>query len=276
MQISGRGLVLKVVTAAGLCVGGCALNAQGEQTSETVESAEQGLSGTYQSSWGQGQPATDLGPTNDRFCFLTGVEGKFEGGSESVHVQIGSNNRWQLTGSSAQSGVGGYASCAKIPGLSYFNEQSWNASDGAPKWLGSALDRVCLLTGVKGKFAGGNETVQVLRINNDYYLTGGASQIGVGGWARCLSGHTPSASPDFTWRQGANQTLMFPAAWVSGGSDNGALKFTGWACGLTRMTGKFQGSGEIILVSINSGNSNSILFGESQQSGVAASANCFN
>lgn len=69
--------------------------------------------------WSQGQPPLVLGTVLDRGCWLVGLQGRFAGGGESVKTSLmgasgsdaGEPSSWSLTGTSAQSGVAGWARC---------------------------------------------------------------------------------------------------------------------------------------------------------------------
>ncbi|BAY25173.1 hypothetical protein NIES2100_49790 [Calothrix sp. NIES-2100] len=62
-------------------------------------------------SWTQGQVPVKMYHSNECFCFITSVRGKFEGAGEVVHTYIGNDGFWYLGGSSAQSGVSACARC---------------------------------------------------------------------------------------------------------------------------------------------------------------------
>lgn len=64
--------------------------------------------------WGHGESEVEMIGTNEGFCYLTRVTGKFKGGGEAVwiHVKGGS---WYLGGKSQQDGVGASARCWKWP-----------------------------------------------------------------------------------------------------------------------------------------------------------------
>ena len=77
-------------------------------TSDGVFHAKVWNSGEY--IWGQGQRPVRMAPTSHAVCFLTGVQGQFEGGGEWVRVYA-SGGYWYLGGGSAQRDVQARAIC---------------------------------------------------------------------------------------------------------------------------------------------------------------------
>lgn len=73
-----------------------------------------GLSLTAAASWSQGQPAVSLAPASTVACWLSGVTGKYAGGSEVVRTSI-TGADWYLSGASQQAGVGAWARCLQWP-----------------------------------------------------------------------------------------------------------------------------------------------------------------
>jgi len=125
--------------------------------------------------------------------------------------------------------------------------------------MGPVGDRVCFLTGVKGKFEGPGESVHAYTNNGSWYLGGGSYQADVGGWARCVAvGDSSWFTQEYTWQQGQ--------ASVDLGST------TGRTCFLTRVSGKFLGIGETVRIFMD--NNHWYLGGNSGQYGVTASARC--
>jgi hypothetical protein len=64
-----------------------------------------------ESSWEQGSPPLNLGPTLGQDCFLTRVAGDFQGRSESVQVYEDGKGSWFLHGTSARNGLSASARC---------------------------------------------------------------------------------------------------------------------------------------------------------------------
>lgn len=145
-------------------------------------------------------------------------------------------------------------------GLVVSSEFHWSQGS-APVPMGPASDRVCFLTRVTGRFAGGGETVHAYINGNSWYLGGTSYQVNVAATARCvLVAGASQYSTEYSWSQGAYATHM------GSGSNR--------ACFLTRMSGRFKGGGEEIWA-YRSGPS-WYLGGRSQQSGVSAGARCVN
>lgn len=239
-------------------LGGCAANV-GDET-ETLETSQEELM-TLTAGWSQGQAAVNLGSSSNRFCFLTSIAGKFAGGGESVRLQIVSG-QWQLTGTSGQRDVAAIARCQlNVTGADITSESVWSQGQGEVN-LGSTANRACFLMGVQGKFEGGGEAVWVRKSGGNYLLGGQSQQAGVGARARCLRNRITFTN-DWTWNQSQGATTMVQAF----------VENDGWACGLTRMTGRFHGGGERIYIDWTG--STRRLLGTSAQVDVGTSANCF-
>lgn len=209
--------------------------------------------------WRQGDPAVDMGSYTERFCFLTAVQGKFEGGGESVHVYE-SGGRWLLAGSSLQNGVGASAVCIPrsyygqilVPTDEYFWTQEYY-----PTPMVSDTSSLCFLTAVSGEFDGGGEQVEIFRWNGKWHLGGHAYKPGIVAGARCVN--TLYSNGPHHWSQ--EEVAPKPIADANW-----------WVCGLTRMTGAFEGDGEQVRVRSNGAWWE--LGGQSYQHGVATSAYC--
>ncbi len=267
--------------AAVFCVAGCAMPASDDSTlmtaaeiealdegavaseatdadeSEAVgESADAlGASGP-EYTWEQGQPSVPkasvpMGSASGRVCFLTRVAGHFQGGGEGVRAYV-SGGSWYLGGNSQQSGVSARARCVSVP--SYSDEYSWSQYTYVA-YMGSASNRSCFLTGVKGHFEGGGEFVQAYISGDSWYLGGQSQQQSVGASARCVD---IAPSPEYSWGQGQDPTYMGLAADRS--------------CFLTYMRGKFEGSVEAVQTYEVSGWW--YLGGSSEQRNVSAKARC--
>lgn len=222
-----------------------------EEGAEVASSTEALATSGPEYSWSQGQPVVLMGGTDGRVCFLTRVTGKFYGGGEAVYV-FASGGSWYLGGQSQQSGVGAGARCVSV--ASYSGEYSWSQGQ-YPVYMGSASNRACFLTRVTGKFKGGGEVVHAYTSWDAWYLGGQSQQSAVGASARCVD---MAPSGEYGWGQGQLPVYM-------GSSAN-------LACFLTRMTGKFEGGGEVVRA-YTSGDW-WYLGGQSQQSAVGASARC--
>lgn len=236
------------------------LQAGVELDDSDVASAEHGdtLALSQEFSWYQGNPSTPMGPVDKRVCFLTFVRGKFEGGGEMVRV-YSSNGSWYLGGTSQQSGVAAKARCVSVStNADYTTEYSWGQGQ-LPVKMADAYTYSCFLTRMKGKFMGGGEQVEIIRDISQtgrWTLGGKSSQSSVAAGARCIRGD--STKPK-AWSQGYEAAYLATASDVQG-------------CFLTRVTGKFRGSGEYVHAFITGGYW--YLGGQSFQQSVGATARC--
>jgi len=61
--------------------------------------------------WQQGQPPVQLPNSDQAFCVLNYISGRFEGSGENVAIFAGADNSQWLGGQSRQNGVGAWATC---------------------------------------------------------------------------------------------------------------------------------------------------------------------
>jgi hypothetical protein len=107
-------------------------------------------------------------------CFLTEVQGRFEGSGELVHVKLNGANNWVITGTSAQNGLGAMARCLARP-ASQSTRFEWH------KWYTSATKmepittHKCFLTRVQGEFdyQPGDSLLVLVGADGYWYLGGG-------------------------------------------------------------------------------------------------------
>lgn len=216
--------------------------------------------------WNQGNNPTPMIRTRIGVCFLTSVQGKFEGDKEKVELYI-ENGQWFLSGSSGQFGVSGEANCVQWNELVGADRAVWGPytlnQDEGFRYLDGFTegDGLCFLGSVSGKFRGGGEQVAVtLNGNREWELGIRSQQTGVSASAYCIPTNLnyTKLTSQFTWVQdGPTFNLGSPYA----------------SCFLTGMTGKFQGPGEKVRVYNNFGEW--YLDGTSNQFGVSASARCY-
>jgi hypothetical protein len=203
---------------------------------EVLARTEQAVSASQEYYWSQySSGAVPLGPKWDRVCFLTGVQGRFEGGGESVHVFI-SGDSWYLGGNSWQTGVAGRARCIPVGGENWYSQEfSWRQGQ-APVHLGPASNgRTCFLTRMTGRFYGGGEVVHTYISGDSWYLGGSSAQIEVGASARCVV-TTNGTGGEVFW----DQTMAGPTY---------AGDYFNRACFLTLVSGKFGGGTESVRIS---------------------------
>ena len=210
-------------------------------------------------SWSQGQARMAMGSSADRFCFLTTISGRFKGAGEAVRVFV-EDGQWLIEGSSGQTGVNAKARCVPLSWqgrtLSVSSAFQWNQDDPRAVALGSDADRACFLTSLSGHFQGAGEFVEVRRSNGQWLLDGGSHQLGIEAIVHCLINVQPTGP--FSWSQGTAGVVMAPVATS--------------ACGLTAMTGRFEGAGERVSVEAVAGDWR--IQGSSNQNAVAGSAVC--
>ena len=115
--------------------------------------------------------------------------------------------------------VGMVASWGVVPVPSEF---SWSQGQAA-KLMGSAADRVCYLTYVAGDFDASTEWVGITISLGNWWLTGGSARSGVNAKARCI----------LVSSYGAEITAI---STYGSASQN----VTGYACGFTRIAGRFD------------------------------------
>lgn len=227
------------------------------ESGSTPATLVQELTSTGEFSWSQGNPATPMGSTTDRVCYLTRMTGRFEGWGESIHA-FTSRGSWYLGGSSMQADVAASSRCAYVSSSLYTVEYSWHQSQSYPTYMGSASGRVCFLTRISGKFKGWGEWVHAYVSGGNWYLSGGSQQQDVSARARCVL--VNSYTGEYLWSQyQSHATFMGSTA--------------GRSCALTYVKGNFRGWGEFVHI-FDSGGS-WYLGGGSYQQDVAARARCF-
>ena len=288
---SGR----KVWFATGVLVCACGANATdvpGEDepaaNEEATEQTQQALPISFiaEAHWVQGEPWVDLGPATEKFCFLTRVQGHFEGAGEQVQIQV-INGRWSLGGFSSQQGVGAGARCVPLRfgnrSLGFSVEFPWNQGDPAKQMLADNGFNACLLTMVRGHFEGNGEHVEITRSNGSWFLGGGSSQQGVSARARCVMGVVVGERRTFARECLAEACDIVPLPCIpSLCSDVPPAELGPFivapgiasACGLAGMSGKFEGGAEVARVYLN--NSKWFLDARGSQDSIyMASSYCF-
>ena len=234
---------------------------QDEQSGQNLEpqselgTIEEELPFSHADNWTAPAPASPLGSTAGRVCFLIRIQGRFDSAVDSVHV-FTSGGSWYVGGSGATSARAG---CAKLPaGESFGSERHWNAGQRYPTELGSTTGRVCFLSRVGGAFNSAADWVRVYPSGGSWFLFGD-SQSGTGyARARCVS--VPASGGDRGW----GQTQGFPTH--LGTTSNRS-------CALAYMTGRFDSMSESINIFSDTGSW--YLSGTSAQSWVGGRAQCF-
>ncbi|WP_438033980.1 hypothetical protein [Sorangium sp. So ce204] len=181
-----KGLLALVAIGASGCIAGAG---EEEDDSEETSVAEQPLGWVSGGIWVAGSGPVDMGDASNRTCFLTGIMGDFESGSEWVHTTI-SGGRWYLHGNNTHGSARAMATCVSST-LGRTAEFSWSQGDAGVD-LGldttsAGLPRACFLTRMGGDFNGMNEGVSVLRVFGHWILSGVSSSTGVHARARCIT-----------------------------------------------------------------------------------------
>ncbi|MCP3142116.1 hypothetical protein [Pyxidicoccus xibeiensis] len=140
------------------------------------------LSGEYEWTPGQSLP-TNMGTASGRVCFLTRVDGDFNGAAHWVRAYV-SGGSWFLFGSSSKAYGRARARCITVP--SYSGEYFWNQGQTYAEHMGKSTNRVCALTYLAGEFSGWNEYVDIFESAGSWYLTGSSSTHGISVRARCF------------------------------------------------------------------------------------------
>ncbi len=132
------------------------------------------LSGEYNWTAGQSLP-TNMGTTSGRACFLTRVNGGFNGSSDWVRIYA-SGGSWFIFGASQTAGTFARARCVTVPSVS--SEYAWTYAMGQAEHMGSTSGRVCALTGIQGAFDGLGDYVQIYASAGSWYLRGATQPAG--------------------------------------------------------------------------------------------------
>lgn len=218
--------------------------------------------------WKQGDEPTLMIRERSGACFLTSIQGKFEGDKEKVELYK-QNGQWFLGGSSDQSDVGAEANCVLWNEL-LVSQYAINGPYNLNQYEGSSRkldgfnegDGFCFLGSVSGKFRGGGERVEVALdpYSREWVLNINSDQSGVSASAYCIPTvyNYSLLTAQFNWSQ-YGPTFDLGSGYAS--------------CFLTGMTGKFQGAGEKVRVYSDFGEW--YLEGTSNQEGVGASARCY-
>lgn len=235
------------------------------------------VSGEY--SWAQGSGPTSMWSTSQGYCFLTGVTGHFVGGGENVYVTA-SNGTWQLTGSSGQQGVAGWARCISFASLN--NNRSWNDSWGSYVETGNGNTSQsysinlgawtsCGLAGMGGAFDSPNDTVYVSRSQSgsqwDYTLgvfhsdSNDTNETRADGECMNLNASSnPISISSYGWNNYTGQIII--------GSTSNTF------CQFTEIAGQFESNQTSVRLLVNS-NNQWVLTGSTANYNLAASVDCF-
>jgi hypothetical protein len=131
--------------------------------------------------WRSTTAPRDLGLSSSEYsCFLTRIQGRFNGSEDWVGVYEDKGS-WWLGGNRMRGERGARARCVRAtPG----HEYTWSQGQKAVRMDSKAH---CFLTKVRGVFMGNGENVSVFSENDSRYLWGASQKSGVGAEARCVS-----------------------------------------------------------------------------------------
>jgi hypothetical protein len=174
-------------------------------------------------SWSTNSATTsvDMGSSSGRVCYLTDFAGLLEGSNYNIDIN-NVNSRWMLTGNAAnpQTVQGwtdlrtGKAQCAQAVANTAIDTYTWTQGE-APKNMGSTTDRLCVLTGVAGRFFGDTEWVNISVENGSWILKGSSQQVGVRATARCFTPAVAKTVKIVYANPAGGSADYFNRAWVS-------------------------------------------------------------
>jgi hypothetical protein len=235
-------------------------------------------------SWKAGDPPTLLPKVATHICLLTEVSGKFQGGGERVQLLVdkgaSGGARYVLRGDTSAGAMRATAICAGrekfVPIadkqgtaiVKHWPERVFTTCDPGQQLVqkGGHPKHAVFLSTIGGKLNGGGEALVATAVKNDERLDGwGCSGMVIGG----MTSHGDQIWPMVRYRTQSNRTLDVKAATFSAGV---TTEYRGWydrtfggetlpsgdrawlvpvdeaLCGLTMISGKFQGYGEAVVI----------------------------
>ncbi len=240
--------------------------------------------------WRHGDPSVRMKSTNDGFCYLVGISGRFDAEAQRARLHV-DNGFWLLDGDDPQANPTNQmtlrARCNDWRDFSDGAQFSWSGQSEAwmhidCQWDGgfgctdqtytnSPIDlwdsrSFCFLSGMAGNFAGAGERVEVVRAwqlqaTSHDDLTSEATK----GDGRCVwFGNTYE-----------NRLRISDEHWLSQGSSNvDLIPIDAGICAITGVTGQFAGAGEAVTILPNLVTRKWQMHVESQQTGVGFKATC--
>ncbi len=186
---------------------------------------------TTEYTWKQGNTEISLGRDTDKICYLTGVSGAFDGPMEWVRVENRSAN-YYLKGGAGKSNasVQAWAHCVNNPkGDTYTSEFTHNVlKDGILRQSMEQADiSNCFLTGMKGKFGGYMESIEINEYNRYSHLESKTAKYEVEAKGSCVFRTNADVGKEYTWKKGM-QVLQMESADTN-------------LCYLTKVNGDFGG-----------------------------------
>jgi hypothetical protein len=216
--------------------------------------------------WVQGGPRIKTIRSDEGFCFLSGIAGKFEGGGEILSVYPEDAGWWYFDAISYQA-MGGRALSVQTPFRKLFKTEvqmsEWTPKNLPVKMI-SRYEGFCLLSLIKGKFEGATDAIGVsLAADGNWYLAGRTNNDVQGVHGRALSmrlidpGSCQVKITEYQWGAGGNAVRM-------------CHKNEGF-CFLSAVTGGFRSTAEDVRVYVGK-DGYWYLTGRSGQSTLAARA----
>ncbi|HEY5137938.1 MAG TPA: hypothetical protein VIJ25_01265, partial [Methylococcales bacterium] len=136
----------------------------------------------------------DLWGRPNSFCYLTGMNGAFNGGGEVISVNAWAPDHWyMLVTTQTWSGfIKGEAGCMSLNGHPVLKTTNvayryrWRQGD-APQQLPNSDQAFCAFNWIQGHFAGAGETVEISHNpDNTQWLGGSSQQRDVGADVSCV------------------------------------------------------------------------------------------
>ncbi len=190
--------------------------------------------------WSQGAGRIQTVRSDEGFCFLSGVAGKFEGGGETVFVSADNDGWWYFDGVSYQV-ISGRAISVQTPYRKLFKKEvktfEWRPKDPPVKMI-SKYEGFCFLSGILGKFGGAGDDISVsVGPDNYWYLYGHTTAL-VQGKATCMTLVDPSAA----------QVKMVESTWKTGSAPVRLCNQNEGICFLSSVSGGLRGGGEDVRI----------------------------
>jgi len=233
-------------------------------------------------SWQVGAPPTLLPKVATHICLLTEVSGKFQGAGERVQLLVdkgasggaryvlrGDSNSGQTRATAICAGREKFVPIADKQGtaiVKHWPERVFSTCDAGQQLVekGGHPKHAIFLSTIGGKLNGGGEALVATPVKNDERLNGwGCSGMVIGG----MTSHGDAIWPMVRYRTQSSRTIDANAATFTLGA---TTEYRGWfsrtlggetlgdygsawlvpvdeaLCGLTMISGKFQGYGEAV------------------------------
>lgn len=239
-----RSRMVLVMACATVCATACVAvvdeSVQQRDIDVNVERSPLGVSAVYSVSSGQNPVA--MTPVASSVCFLVGISGGFDNVNGlsvvQTRAQIGGTAKWYLE-SNSEGDRNAAAKCLYgVSASQRTGPHTWSQGASALD-IGSSSDRICMLTGVQGKFNGNGEQART-RISGGRWILDGTSGTNenymISAQAYCVLGvGSTERSGEYSVVSLVNGTgwvyTPYQAGWGNSNPD---------FCALTRVQGKFN------------------------------------